>query len=486
MTASALALAETDPDEAGLTTLGFAFRKLGLDLYPWQGDALEPLEYSTGPNAVRQNISIVTPNGSGKDDRLIPVAAYWWLFYHPRGRVVITSKSDLQLSEQTIPSLDKHWPKFGWKEPVKSPRYELTTPTGGKLIAFVTNAASRVEGWHKEDDINGPLLLIVNEAKSVDEDIFQALDRCTPNAYMLLSSPGLMSGRFFETHTKDREQWTCIKAGLADCPHIDNERINYIKSKWPENHPFLRSTLYGEFMEQDDATQFCVPLSSLVACLESPPKGQTGFRYGFCDFADGRAENVIVLRDGNKYTIEDAWREQNEDAVVGKFIYHFKRLNLKPEDIGGDAAAKSILDKLSQAGWGIGRQNFGLPKGWAGQAGSQQYQSWSAMAWIEGGNKIKNREVIIPDDEALKAQLTTRKKLFNVNGKLAVEDKLVMYKERGLPSPDRADALFGAMAAVDMDLLMAKEPFTVTGWRDHIELEDSRSLMEAFGAGGCV
>lgn len=473
---SALSLAIEDNLE--LTTLGFAEHELDLSLYDWQAKALYPLEHSTGRTAKRQNISIVTPNGSGKDDRIIPTAAYWWTSLHKRGKVVITSKSDLQLQQQTIPGLERHRHKFQYADPIHSPRYELTTPTGGKIIAFVTNLASRVEGWHKEDDIDGPLLLIVNEAKSVEDEIFIALDRCTPNAVMLLSSPGLMQGRFYDTHTKLRSDWTCVKAGLLDCPHIPQERIDYIIKTYGENHPITRSTLYGEFMEQDDATSFCVPLSALVACLESPPQPKHGLlRYAFCDFADGRAENVLVLREGNKYTIEDAWRESNEDAVIGKFIHHFRRLNLKPDQIGGDAAAKGILDKLGGAGWAINRQGFGAPS-----RNPELYKSWSAEAWIEGGNKIKNREVIIPDDETLKAQLTTRKKLFTVAGKLAVEDKYIMAKERGLPSPDRADALFGAMAAVDICLITSKIPFSITGWRDELQAEENDEFLEMVGA----
>ena len=66
------------------TTTGFAKLELGLDLYGWQAKSLLPLEWATGPGigpgANRQNIAIVTPNGSGKDERIIPVAAYWWLF----------------------------------------------------------------------------------------------------------------------------------------------------------------------------------------------------------------------------------------------------------------------------------------------------------------------------------------------------------------------------------------------------------------------
>jgi hypothetical protein len=404
----------------------------------------------------RVNITVSGPNGCGKDQRIIPVAAYWWLFFHKKGRVVITSKSDLQITEQTIPSLDSHWGRFGWKAPVRSPRYTLSTPApaghseGGKLIAFVTNDAGRVEGWHERTD--SPLLLIVNEAKSVDEPIFSALDRCTPTAVIYISSPGLREGRFYETHATI-PGWTRIKLGLADCPWIPKERISNILATYGEDHPFTRSTLYGEFMKQADDEFFCLLPEDFDACVQYPPKHVQGLEFGFWDFADGRAENVLFRRNGNKFWMEDAFREKNEDAVVGRAILKMKQSGLSPQQFGADAAAKSILDKLAQSGWPIKRFNFGMAMP------DTPYRSWSVFAWIETANKIKRREIIIPNDPILRAQYCKRRKKFTPDGRFALEDKYLMQRERGIESPDRVDAFVGAAAQMDMGLTSAMRRF---------------------------
>lgn len=390
-------------------------------------------------------VTFVCPNGGGKDERVIPAAAYWWLNMYPKGRVVITSKSDLQITGQTIPGLDAHWHKFGWSEPVRSPRYTLRSKEGGEVIAFVTNDASRVEGWHERPE--SPLLLIVNEAKSVDDPIFTGLDRCTPTAVLYVSSPGLRQGRFYDTHAR-LPGWIRVKAGLVDCPWIPKEKIDAIISTYGADHPITRSTLYGEFMDQADDEYYCLSLEEYDACLESPPEHVPGFRYAFFDFADGRAENVCCFRNGNKYTIRDAWREKNEDAVVGRAIALLSELKLKPNQAGADAAAKSILDKMAKAGWPIGRQNFGAP------TKDGTYKSWSAKAWIETANKIKRREIIIPKCDIVRGQFCSRRKKFTLEGKLALEDKTVMQRERGIESPDRVDALVGAASQTDTTLLM--------------------------------
>lgn len=426
------------------TTAGFADQLMQLPLYPWQAKGLLPIEeyFKTGK---RQNIVIVTPNGSGKDERIIPTAVYYWLFYAPRGRVVLTTKSDVQLTTQTLPNLSRHWRRFGWSEPVGSPRWQLVTPTGGNATCFVTNDGSRVEGHHSRP--GEPLLWIVNESKSITADIWEGIDRCTPDVLMLISSPGLREGRLYDACTKLQASFSApngitVRAGLADCPHIPQEKIDHIVNTYGADHPITRSTLYGEFMAQADDQSYCLTPEELEGCQSFPPDWRPGFRYGFFDFADGRAENVFVIREGNKFQIADAWRDKNEDAVVGRSIVLMRRHNLSHFQCGGDAAAKSILDKLGNAGFPIHRQNFGAPDKF------KTYKSWSAWAWLTACQKIRNREIILPDDPVLKAQLTSRKKGFTPTGLLSVEDKGDMSK-RGLESPDRGDAFVGCAAAVD-------------------------------------
>jgi hypothetical protein len=437
------------PDELATTTTGFASLKLGLDLYEWQARALLPIELY-GQTGKRQNVAIVTPNGSGKDERIIPSAVYYWLFFNPRGRVVITSKSDLQLTSQTIPNLNKHYRKFGWGEPVNSPRYTLTTPTppgygtGGSLIAYVTNDGARSEGHHERP--GEPLLMIINEAKSIDASIWEGIDRCTPSVLMLISSPGLRQGRFYDCFNGPLSPlYHKVRAGLKDCPHIPKEKIDHVIAEYGENHPVVRSMIFGEFMEQDGDEVYCATDTDIENCINSPPQHRPGFRFGFFDFGQGSAENVFVTRNGNKFEITDKWREVNEDAIVGRAITLMRQEGLTAEQCAGDAAAKGILDKLALAGWPIGRQNFGAPEP------TGVYKSWSAMAWIEGCNRIKRREVILPNDDLLKSQIVARKKQFTITGKLAVEEKYQMSK-RGIPSPDRGDALFGCMSAIDVSI----------------------------------
>jgi phage terminase large subunit len=55
-------------------------------------------------------------------------------------------------------------------------------------------------------------------------------------------------------------------------------------------------------------------------------------------------------------------------------------------------------------------------------------------------DRFEARRIIIPDDDLLKSQLASLRYGFNSRGQQKVESKEEM-RSRGMPSPDRADAL---------------------------------------------
>jgi hypothetical protein len=63
-----------------------------------------------------------------------------------------------------------------------------------------------------------------------------------------------------------------------------------------------------------------------------------------------------------------------------------------------------------------------------------------ALSPIGEDNKPKAVEVIIPDDNDLIGQMSTRKYTINDRNKMVVESKKAM-KARGMPSPDEADCV---------------------------------------------
>lgn len=241
-------------DDLESTLVYFAEESLGLGLYPWQTDAVNPFQ-SIATKLVQ--VSLATPNGSGKSSVVIPAIVLGVLHLFPRAKVVLLTADGRQLDGQVMPAINSHRGKFPtWKFIER----EIVTPTGGRFIAFTTDEPGRAEGWHKYTDLDGPLVIIADEAKTIPDRIFEAIDRCTYNGILLTSSPGPMHGRFYESQF-NRADFLKIGVGLKDCPHITQDKIERLMAQYgPDgvtpNQAFIDSTLGGKFMEASTELRF--------------------------------------------------------------------------------------------------------------------------------------------------------------------------------------------------------------------------------------
>jgi phage terminase large subunit len=416
------------------------FAEVGLEtpLYPWQHKILAVVDKASQLDRVK--IAVSAPNGAGKSERVVGVAILRWLNRYPRGRVVLTSADAKQIDFQIMPALKKHAARFpSWEFLGRN----IRTPGGGFFLAFTTDESSRAEGHHKNQ--TSPLLIIVDEAKSVENEIFQAFDRCSFNVMLMISSPGLKQGRFYDSFTAHREKFIlCEQVGLQDCPHISLERIRDVIDTYGEQSPFTRSTIYGEFMSEDESTQMAVSFESLMALFAAPPGAMLSrHEYSaFCDFAAGGDENVLAIRSGNKLLELIAWRERDTVSSVGRFIIEFRKHNLRAGQIWGDAGGMGtpMCDMLADAGWSINRFDFGSKA-----SRNDVYYNRGAEIWGKLSMMIEKGEIVLINDPTLISQLTTRKKIFDRRGRVQMEPKEDM-RARGLKSPDRADAVAGAFA----------------------------------------
>jgi hypothetical protein len=299
-----------------------------------------------------------------------------------------------------------------------------------------------MEGHHGAK--GAPLLLIIDEAKSVPNAIFEAVDRCGYAVLLAISSPGLRSGTFYDCFSANRAQHIVFEISLEQCPHIPKEKRDDMIATYGEQHPLVRSSIYGEFMDLVEGEQFIVPFNTLLSQLQNPPHARISrHEYAaFCDFAQGRDENVLAVRSGNKLLQLVAWHDTNAISIVGRFILEFKRHGLRAEQIWGDAGGLGLpmCDMLRDAGWPINRFSFG-----AKAADEDHFISRGAEIWHGLAGRLARGELVLFNDPTLISQLTSRKTVLDARGRLGIEKKADMAA-RGVKSPDRADAVCGAFA----------------------------------------
>jgi hypothetical protein len=453
----------------------FASNVLGINLYDWQRKVLRDLE----PRDCR--VALRAANGSGKTSTVISAILIWHALVYPRSIAVTTAGVFRQVESQLWPSLRNHIAKLGGAWEVTSGEIRYLHPNGNtsRIIGYSATDPGRAEGWHAEDHEYHPLLMVVDEAKTVADPLFEAISRCQPTRLLIASSPGGTSGAFYRAFTKEANMWSKHAVTAFDCPHITQTQIDEVIQRYGEKHPLTRSMIYGEFVDIG-LESLVINLTQLQNCHNTPPRFKPGVRIAGVDFAAGGDQNVICISDGNKILPMIAWREKDTMAAVGRFIVEFKKAGLEANNIYADASGMGMVmcDALAESGWVVNRVNFG------GTAyDNNAYTNRSAEMWYGMAKKIEDAEIILPEDEDLTAQLTCRRTITNSKGKLGVESKDSM-RARGIASPDRADALALCLSSsnVGLDLTFQIERPT---WKSLQEMMVSHDpVMAGFDPGG--
>jgi hypothetical protein len=125
---------------------------------------------------------------------------------------------------------------------------------------------------------------------------------------------------------------------------------------------------------------------------------------------------------------------------VGKFLSLFRKFNLQNYQVGGDEGyGHQLMDCMAEEGFYLQRFNNGSPA-----KRSEIFANLSAEWWSSVAQLIELKILILPNDEKLVAQLTSRRKLYDSRGRERLESKTDL-RARGVESPDRADAIIGAI-----------------------------------------
>jgi phage terminase large subunit len=411
----------------------FARAYLGLRLYEWQMRILLALE--------RKHVSGLICNGGGKSSVVIASAVLAFLYNWPTGRCAVTSGSYLQLGSILWPAIEQYrsLPYFrGWTWN----QTEIKTQQGGFALGFSTDDPLRLEGWHQS--VESPLMYIVDEAKAISDDKFQGIGRCTPTFYGQFSSAGAAQGDFYHSFNKLRRFFWTIKVTSRDCPHISDQQRAFDKAKL--DRAVYASKHDSEF--DSDLSGSAIKLGVINAALERQATiaHVRGARTAFCDFAAGGAENVLALRDGNKVEIVAAWRNPDPTQACREFIEQFRRLGLRVSEIFADVGGLGVVmcKNLKDAGWPVVEVNNGAPA-----EDAEHYANRGSEIWFKAAQMIEfglgqGHYLIIPDDKLFIEQATSRKREYDAKQRLKIESKKDLT-ERGVPSPDRADAVFGAI-----------------------------------------
>lgn len=415
---------------------GYAEHRLGMNLHPTHREVLKSVFAKQGAK-----VSFRAGNSVGKSSTVATAAALYAIEAR-NALVVCTSATYRQLTKQLVMNLKRFNNTFSNWEFLES---SIKVNGESKYIGVATDRDSTFQGWHATDTI--PLLIIVDEAAGVKDEIFQSIGRCKPTWLLIMGSPLGPEGVFYsiETDANMYGQFDHHKLSQLDCTKdkgywLDKKEIEDFINLWTINSPLVRSSVFAEFSETIEGG--IISLSDIESCIRTPaiPDNITEGKHVALDFAAGGDSNVISFRHGNEVKVVKIWREKDTMSACAEFINQLdnlkKQYNIQPSDVSGDADGLGgpMIDRLKELGWPINRYH--------GNTKSVDAKCKNRITddWINLCKRIRNRNIIIPDNQELKLQLTSRKSYMNSNGLLQLESKEDM-RSRGIPSPDIADSV---------------------------------------------
>jgi hypothetical protein len=436
--------------------LVFADSVLGIQPYPWQCKIL--LNYEAG-----NQTAAACANFTGKTSTVFPICALWTLYNFPRARVMYLSATGAQVKNQFFATLNRfsNRPAFAgwsWLETIR-------TPSGGFLFGRATDAGGNIEGLHDQPD--SPASILCDECKTIRDEILDALSRCHTTFRLFMSSTGQAFGEFYRICTAKAHLWRTYRVPSSECPHVDQTQIEADRENLKDS--VFRIKHSAEWLY--DAGDSMISLEHVRALIDNPPLPAPGRVTGFCDFAGAGDESVLALCEGNCTRIVDAWRHRDTMHSVGKFLNHFRRLHLQGHQIGGDEGyGHQLMDRMAEEGFYLIRINNG-----SSAKRDDVYFNLSAEWWSIVGQLIEHRVILIPNDEKLIAQLTSRRKLYDSKGREKLESKSDLASH-GVESPDRADSLIGCIM-----MGIGSDPYALTpGIKAKMleGLDDASRIME--------
>ena len=437
-----------------------------IKLYPWQREELlraagfrgglvnehfrEPTEHepfrATYPAA----------NGSGKDFVLIAATAVWTAMRFPKTRVVITSASWTQLEKQTEPHIvniiNAINRKFGTT--FKSVRFKHHCPITGSIIDVVlSDEPGMIEGYHPWP--GGKLMIILNECKSISDEIHAAWRRCNGFSWWIqVSSPGAKEGFFYrdtlgenivnypEVHTYPNMYHRVITA--FDCPHLPKFYLDECIRDMPQW--WVDSSIYAKFFSLE--SDFVITEEMLLE-LDKAKIPIVGNDIGIgLDSSGGGDETSTYIRKGNKVIADKHFRIK-DTTIAEELINDFLYSSLKEQppnykffaDDGG--ISQAFVDRLVRKSWHVSRIH-----NQAAAEESELYVNIGAEQYFHLKKLITGKLIHVPRDLILRKQLTSRRYDQIRSGKLRLEQKKD-HRARTRESPDRADAFVLAFASLN-------------------------------------
>lgn len=423
------------------------------NLYPWQIEILKKFgEDVPADDMIR--MAVIAANGSGKSQFILAPCAIWMATVFEQSLSYVTSSSASQLDTQSERFMDSLIDKMNkahreisnqdvWKA-IK--RQKIFLPNKSHIDLFATDEPRKAEGKHPLTP-DGEFAIFVDEGKSIEPNIYGAIDRCIGATRRLdISSAGGCHGHFYDVCTKPELGWWTRKIVYTDCPHIRQTEAKQLITKHGLFDPLVRSILFSEFTSVDEATIINRDIYDRCLKLFKTDKSRInifGNRRMGVDLSAGGDEQVGSVWEGNLQLALETCRITDTAQGAKEVIHWAEKWNIKAQDvyIEYDGFNRGIVDNIIDKGWLVNKIVSN-----AKADDFRRYQTRGTELWFNFKRFVEEGYAGLLPDQQLKDQFCSRYyKTSLTNGKIQLESKSEA-RAKGHPSPDRADATVFAWA----------------------------------------
>ncbi len=465
------------PDPFGRDPVGWVNTVLGEYLWSKQREIME---------SVRDNryTAVQSCHGAGKSF-VTSRAIAWWLSTKPLGEAFAVSTAPTAAQVSAIL----------WREIRRAhrkgnlPGYITGGPTpswkygDGELIGIGRKPAdhdnSAFQGLHDRY-----ILIAVDEACGVPRSIFDAVDSLATNEdarVIAIGNPDDPSSHFAKL-CEPGSGWNVIRIDALDSPLFTMEEcakypelaqlmeaeqmpysveqiprdlwpmlvspmwVSERVKRWGPNSPIFTSKVRGLFPEIGEDVMITPRMIRDAQARTLIPINYSVLGVDVARFGSDRT--IFAHRSGGVVRITGDYGKQDTVVTTEKVIKVATNKRADEVRVDGVGIGGGVIDQLVAKGFdAIDMQSGAAPSG----PDAHLFHNARAQWWWDLRRRFEIGEIDIDDrDEDLAAQLGSVKYRFTDKGKIIIESKDEM-KRRGLPSPDRADAVMLTSPVAEYD-----------------------------------
>jgi len=328
------------------------------------------------------------------------------------------------------------------------------------------------------------VLLIFDEATGIPAWLWGAGDSLLTNEsarLLAIGNPDDASSQFAQECKPGRANTNVITISALDSPNLTGEWVpEFLREmlvtrtwveeaadRWGRQSPLYQSKVLAAFPDTSDTS--VISPAMIRAAHDADLEGSAPGSYGLDVARFGRDRSALYRVRGGVARLVDTWAKLDTVQTTARTIAHVQGTRDVPVVVDADGLGAGVYDQLIAQG--VRAVPFTMA---ARVLEKERFADRRSELWRE---MMEAGEVDLdPDDLDLAAQLQQPRWRLDARGRIRIETKDEMRK-RGLPSPDRADAVIMAEMG---GRLPVRKPYTrpqgVPG--DDVPLSITRGLMD--------